>query len=117
MGFFKNLFSNKEKTDSIEISYHIDDKVKCMKCSRKVIINSPPKDTRGKILVSSVDQMLPFAFRCRACNFITCAECALLAYKLHNPREGIPTCPSCGKFSGSGPIFFTEWLDIKNKEG
>ena len=77
----------------------------------KVKIETPARRiSKGKIVIASVDDMLPyFAFRCEKCNYITCIECALLAYELHNRREGIPTCPSCKEVSG--PIFFMEWLD------
>jgi len=32
---------------------------------------------------------------------------------MHNPRQGIPTCPNCGKVAVP---FFAEWLTIKEKE-
>ena len=118
MGFLRNLFGSKQPaaTSSMtEIVYHRGDTVTCAKCGSKVKIATPSRDTKGKIVVATVDDMLPFAFRCRHCAFITCAECALLAYELHNPREGIPTCPSCKEVAG--PIFFTEWLDLKKKAG
>jgi transcription elongation factor Elf1 len=93
-------------------THRVGETVSCQKCGRKVKIDVPRKDSKGKILLASVDDMMPFAFRCRQCDFITCAECALLAYELHNPRQGIPTCPSCGKVAA---MFFTEWLAIKGK--
>lgn len=116
MNFLRNLFSKKqtvETSDNTEIVYHKGDTVKCAKCGRNLKIATPARDSKGKIMIASVDDILPFAFRCRHCNYITCAECALLAYELHNRREGIPTCPSCKEVSG--PIFFTEWLDLKSK--
>ena len=100
----------KKRDQAVSVpTYKVGDKVSCQKCGKKVKIDVPIKDSKGKIVVASVDDMMPFAFRCRNCDFITCAKCALLAYELHNPREGIPTCPSCGEY----PVFFTEWLAIK----
>jgi hypothetical protein len=91
------------------VTYHAGDKVACDKCGRRVLIASPPKDSKGKIVISRVDDMMPFAFHCWKCPFITCVTCALLAFEFHNPREGIPTCPSCG-----GPCsFFSQWLEMK----
>lgn len=112
MGFLGNLFGKKPAGDT-PIIYHRGETVKCAKCGRKVKIDLPPRDLKGKIMIASVDDMLPFAFRCEKCNYITCMECALLAYELHNRREGIPTCPSCKEVSG--PIFFVEWLDLHTK--
>ena len=94
--------------------YEAGGKVDCQKCGRSVKIDVPRKDTTGKILVSSVDDMMPFAFRCRKCDYMTCAKCALLAYELHNPRKGITTCPCCSEVAVP---FFTEWLAIKKKTG
>jgi hypothetical protein len=114
MSFLHNLFSKRQLADTSsgsEIVFHMGDTVKCSKCGRKVKIGLPRRDVTGKILIASVDDMLPFALRCEKCNYITCASCAIMAYEIHNPREGIPTCPSCGEVSG--PIFFAEWLDLK----
>jgi len=114
MGLFDRWFGKGQKADTADpATYKIGDMVKCQKCGSRVKIQSPPKDAQGKILVASVDDMMPFAFRCVQCDYITCARCSLLAYELHNPREGIPTCPSCKEVSG--PQFFTFWLDQQAK--
>ena len=107
----RRLFKARKPSDGT--TYALGQTVSCEKCGRSVTIDSPRKDSKGKILLSSVEQMMPFAFCCRHCDFITCAECALLAYELHNPRQGIPTCPGCGKVA---TMFFTEWLSLKEKK-
>lgn len=113
----RGLFRKRETAEAPRQSagaktYRFGETVSCQKCGRKVKIDTPAKDSAGKILVATVDDMMPFAFRCRHCDFITCSECALLAYELHNPRQGIPTCPSCGKVA---VMFFAEWLGIKGQ--
>jgi len=115
MALLDRWFGKGQKADATSpATYKVGDTVKCQKCGRRVKIQSPAKDVNGKIVVASVDDMMPFAFRCVHCDYITCARCSLLAYELHNPREGIPTCPSCNEVSG--PQFFTQWLDQKANE-
>jgi hypothetical protein len=114
MGFLDRFRAKGETTAGTEqqTQYKVGMKVPCMSCNRKIRIQTLG-DNKGKIVVATVDNMLPLAFRCRNCDYITCVECALLAYELHNPREGLPTCPSCGRVGGQGPILFAEWLDLK----
>lgn len=101
MNYFRQLFRRGRAAEASggaedASTYRIGGKVRCRKCNRSISIDLPMKDSQGKIVVSTVDDMMPFAFSCQDCRFVTCARCALLAYELHNPRNGIPTCPSCG---------------------
>ena len=114
MGLFDRWFGKSKEQDTADpATYKIDGMAKCQKCGRSVKIQTPAKDAKGKILVASVDDMMPFAFFCIHCDYVTCARGSLLAYKDHNPRNGIPTCPSCKEVSG--PQFFSIWQDHKAK--
>lgn len=108
MRVFRRSSAKTAATDK-SVTYHLGNKVACAKCGRRVLIASPVQDSEGgTYVIGTVDQMMPFAFHCYKCPFITCARCALLAFEFHNPREGIPTCPSCG-----GPCsLFSQWLTI-----
>ena len=93
--------------------FYLRQTVSCQQCRWPMTIDMPRKDSTGKILVARLDDMLGFAFRCRDCNYVTCARCALRASDPTSPRQGVLSCPNCGTVAVP---FFAEWLTIKGKE-